>query len=285
MISTHNFFQYLQERFPIGRVLLFSTGYAGLVVGTNFVTNIWHLELWQTLVNFLSIAGIFICFLFRQRAIDELRDFKHDAQYFPNRPLHRGLITKQQLIALGISALIIELFLVLVIGSILQYLIVLTFTFLMAKDFFIKQWLEKHFTTHFLIHEVFFIIFGWFFISSLSSDDITQTSQLFIYTALLTGPISIELIRKFKPRLDPKGVAVKDSYCVMWGRTKTIILLACLMMLTSISLSMIKSNSLFILVGVLLSVVLWKARKRDKRVVLVGIVQYMLFAILANIIW
>lgn len=153
----------------------------------------------------------------------------------------------------------------------------------MAKDFFIKSWLASHFTTHFFLHEIFFVLFGGYFVTSLFSQRFSLVSSLTVLV-LAAAPISIELIRKFKPRFDPRGKPVDDSYSIVWGRYWTLIFLAALICITGLGLSFIKWNVAPICLAVLWIMLLWAHRKSDKFVVTIGILQYCTYSFLAIII-
>lgn len=277
------FYQYLQERFPPIPVLLYAFGYAGMVIGTTTNSHFWITHPMTAVYMLLLVAGIFLCFLFRQRAIDEFRDFKHDAKYFPNRPIHRGLVTSRQIVVWGLVALFFELIFAFLIAPPIWYLPVFLYTILMAKDFFIKSWLDKHFTTHFFIHELFFVIFGSFFVFNLSNNDVGNQIVVNILILVL-APMSVELVRKFKPRSDTKGNIVKDSYVAVWGRIQTIIFLILLTLGTAAGLSWLSSNPTFLIVATMISFLMWIFKKNNKIVMILGATQYVLLALISNII-
>lgn len=266
-----NILQYFHERFPIVPVLLYAAGYAGLLIGNLYTTP-------KSLSLFITITLIFTCFLFRQRVVDEFRDFAHDAKYFPHRPVQRGLVSKKQVVTMGILAFLLELVLILRISPLIRYIPILLFNVLMANDFYIKPWLDKHFTEHFFIHESFFIIFGWFFISSLSPQlPFTQLIQILII--LVSGSMSVELVRKYKPRYSNQGKIVKDSYCAVWGTNKTLSFLIFLTSLIGLFSFMLKTNYLYLLATAIFCSIIFLVRKSDKLVIVAGAGQFLLFAL------
>src|SRR3989344_3649487 len=113
---------YIQERFPVIPVLLFAFGYAALATGVS------NKNLLRETTNVLQILilfmGIFFFFLLRQRVIDEFKDSSHDLKNFPDRPVPMGLISKNQLISLGLAALFFEWSFVYLLGknSLIAYL-------------------------------------------------------------------------------------------------------------------------------------------------------------------
>jgi UbiA prenyltransferase family len=280
-----NILLYFNERFPIIPVILFATGYSGFVVAISFDSNPWTHDLPQTITLFLSVTFLFIFYLLRQRAIDEIRDFKHDAKNFPNRPLHRGLVTKKQIYLIGFSAFSIELLLANMISNFWYYVPVLFYAFLMTKDFFIKPWLSTHFTAHFLIHEVYFIILGYFFISSLTGNTYNISQIFSSLVVLLVAPMSVEIIRKYKPRYDPHGKPVKDTYCTVWGERNTLLFLSALVVSNGYCLFYLKGSIEIMLCSLLFVASIWVVRKYDKLVVVLGVGQFLALSFLANRIW
>lgn len=276
--------QYFRERFPIIPVFLFSIGYAGYVIGLSSHSTTWSHNLFSNVVLLFTVAGLFAAFLLRQRAVDEWRDFDHDAKNFPHRPLHRGLISRRQISLIGLIAFLLELLFAQSIGAFWAYIPVLLYSFLMAKDFFIKQWLEHHFTSHFLIHEVFFFILGGYFIISLNDFPWSLHLWLTGLPVLVAAPMSIELIRKYKPRYNPQGKAVQDTYSTVWGRSQTVIFLMTLTLIVGTGLHFSKPGNYFLPLSLLFTLSLWHVRRHDGLVIVLGAVQFLTLAFLSNLL-
>ena len=280
---------YIKERFPVSSVLMFAFGFAALTLGLSSSGNIWAFNTQGSIINLFLLSSVFFFFLLRQRAIDEFRDSDHDLKYFPDRPVPRGLVSKKQVLYLGLFALAIEVISAYLVGQKVLglYLFVFLYSLLMAKDFFIPRWLDKHFTTYFLIHEVIFLLFGVFFVVAASSQIIAFTSQMLIILAILTfAPMSIEVLRKFKPRYDKAGKAVKDTYSTVWGRSNALLVLIGLSLTVGLGLTFLKQSYIFVLFSLLI-VLVWITigRKSDTGVIAIGAINFLGFAILANIIW
>lgn len=97
---------------------------------------------WEAVAGFVTLLLVF----FRIRIMDEFKDAREDAQYHPERPVPRGLITLGELRIVGIAAAVVEIGLNLWMGmpALLAYLAVLLFTFLMYREFFLGNWLRKN---------------------------------------------------------------------------------------------------------------------------------------------
>ena len=280
---------YIKERFPIPSVLLFAFGYAALTLGVSFNNNIWKYNLQTAIANILLLSSVFFFFLLRQRAVDEFRDAEHDRKYFPDRPVPRGLISKKQVLMLGLFAFAIEFISAYIVGQYVfgYYIIFFLYSLLMAKEFFIPRWLNKHFTIYFLIHEVIFLLFGLFFVSAINSHLINLNLQTFVLLVILTAaPMSIEVIRKFKPRYDKSGKAVADTYGTVWGRNNALFVLISLSLIVGIGLTYLKYSYVFLLFSfVVIGAWLVIGKKSNSAVIVIGAINFLGFALLANIIW
>lgn len=280
--------QYLNERFPIPPVILFALGYAVLAIGLTSATNIWRYNSQSSLANLLLLSCVFFFFLLRQRAIDEFRDAKHDLKYFPDRPVPRGLISRKQVLVLGLCALILEVISAYLVGqkALGFYLLFFFYSLLTAKEFFVPKWLDKHFTIYFLLHEVIFLLLGLFFVFALSLHIFNVNSNLLISLVVLTAsPMSIEVIRKFRPRYDKSNKAVADTYSTVWGRRNALLVLISLSFVVGIGLFMLKHSNFFLLFS-FINAIAWQllGKKSDMAVMIIGIVNFLGFALLANIL-
>jgi 4-hydroxybenzoate polyprenyltransferase len=98
-----------------------------------------------------------LCFFLHLRIFDDHKDFVEDSRNFPNRLLQRGEITLKELKLIGALAISMELVLGILAGPapLASVLIVLAYSLLMLKEFFIRNWLKRHFliyvSTHMLI--------------------------------------------------------------------------------------------------------------------------------------
>lgn len=280
---------YIKERFPVPSVLLFALGYTALALGLSSHNNIWIQNSQSSFISLFLLSSVFFFFLLRQRAIDEFRDANHDMKYFPDRPVPRGLVSRKQVLYLGLFALVIELTSAYMVGQKVLglYLIVFLYSLLMAKEFFIPRWLDKHFTIYFLIHEVIFLLFGIFFISAVSSQRATFSFQTIVILAILTfAPMSIEVMRKFKPRYDKSGRAVEDTYSTVWGRSNALFVLIGLSLIVGLGLAFFKQSFIFLLFSFVV-IIAWLSvgRKSDTGVIAIGAINFLGLAIFANIIW
>lgn len=147
---------YLGERFPlIGNVLLI----LAYTSSNQFLARVLtepgrpvHYDAASLLAG-LALLGFF----FHLRVFDEHKDFLADLRHYPCRVLQRGLVTLDQLKILGGAAILVEVVCALVRGpaAVVSWVAAFAFSFLMLKEFFVGEWLERHFllyaTSHMLV--------------------------------------------------------------------------------------------------------------------------------------
>lgn len=235
---------YLRERFPLPLVALLSTAFALGSVGL-FRTDSndqvpvdgWWVNGhdWPVPLTILWLFLLYLALLLRYRVIDEWKDFAHDSAMYPNRPVQRGAVTPLTLGMLGIGATAVEFTCVWLLGGWLGFVLyvpILLYSLLTAVEFFSKDWMAEHFTASFLIHEFLYLpFFAWVaFVLGAPFSGATVTG-LFALALLF---VSIELARKFRPRFDPSGAVVSDTYSAVWGRPITLAVLLVLMMASGV---------------------------------------------------
>jgi 4-hydroxybenzoate polyprenyltransferase len=107
-----------------------------------------------TIVGALSLLAVF----FHLRVFDEHKDYEEDCRNYPERVLQSGLITLSNLTLLGRIAIGFEL---LAAGiwahfvspaPLVAVLVVIAFSLLMRYEFFVGEWLRRHFLLYAISH-------------------------------------------------------------------------------------------------------------------------------------
>ncbi|QIM17840.1 hypothetical protein G7066_02470 [Leucobacter coleopterorum] len=161
---------------------------------------------------------------------DEWKDFAHDSAVYPDRPVQRGAVTPFSLAMLGLGATVVEFTCVGLLGGWLGFVLyipIVLYSLLTAVEFFSRDWMARHFTASFLIHEFLYLPFFTWVAIVLGAPFSGATVAGVVSLALLF--VSIELTRKFSPRFDPSGAVVPDTYSAVWGRPITLTILLLLM--------------------------------------------------------
>jgi 4-hydroxybenzoate polyprenyltransferase len=146
-------FAYLAERFPLlGHGVLIAAYYSSNQFLARTLTHPgerMHYDL-STLLGALTLLGFF----FHLRVFDEHKDYAEDCVHYPGRVLQRGLVTLRDLKILGGLAIAAEIVLSLVRGpaAFVAWLFPFAFSLLMLKEFFVHDWLKRHFLTYAVSH-------------------------------------------------------------------------------------------------------------------------------------
>ena len=250
-----NFKIYLNERFPLGKnsifVLIFTLSgyiYTGLLYNSKIINQIFSKEIkvpmpWHKIVALFII--IFMFFL-QLRITDEFKDYEEDLKYRAYRPVQRGVITLKALGKIGIATVIIQIILAYVIDfKIIYFMIIVWFyMFLMAKEFFIKEWLTKRILIYALSHVVIMIFITLVIVNATQYIVLGEAENIFKFVALqwyrhnidialiplftlnyLNG-IVLEIGRKTR-RADEEEHGVQ-TYSKLWGKKKAAVILSLL---------------------------------------------------------
>ena len=149
-------FAYLAERFPpLGYGVLIAAYYSSNQFLARILTEPGRPMHYD--VTTVMGAVTLLCFFFHLRVFDEQKDYAEDVVHYPQRVLQSGLITLRDLKVLGGVAIAIEIVLSLWRGmpAFTAWLAAFLFSLLMLKEFFVRDWLKRHFllyaTSHLLV--------------------------------------------------------------------------------------------------------------------------------------
>lgn len=258
-MKKHALLIYFTERFPFFGVLFIAL--TTIFATAGLYKNPPNTEL---VLKTSLIALSFIALLLRMRITDEFKDRKHDDIHFPDRPLQRKLVTIRQLYAVGITAFVAELMIVWAVGgttSLLWYVPVLLYSWLMLQEFYARQWLKKHFSLYFILHEILFAFYAIWLIKVI---DVPFDSHSFAWALSFVGlVVLIEIGRKFSIRRTPKGKIVHDTYTAVWGHALTVDILGIVCISTGIALSYAESSPVFALISAVAVCLFYVFKKHD----------------------
>ena len=150
------FFAWVQERFPLPNALLFFALWAAAFLsgralavpdGASLTLNPYHA------VGFLGAWSYFLLL----RVYDEHKDYELDMLNYPNRVLQSGLITLGHLKVAGVVAVVAQLGTTLWLGdgfgpALWWWMAVMVWSALMAREFFIGEWLEQRLVLYAFSH-------------------------------------------------------------------------------------------------------------------------------------
>ena len=189
-----NFKIYLNERFPLGKnsffVLIFTLSgyiYTSLLYNSKIMylfTNGVKIGIFQ--YKIISLFIIIFMFFFQLRITDEFKDYEEDLKYRAYRPVQRGVVTLKALGKIGIATVIIQIILAYIIDFKIIYfmIIVWSYMFLMAKEFFIKEWLTKRILIYALSHVVIMIFITLVIVNATQYIILGEAENIFKFGAL-----------------------------------------------------------------------------------------------------
>lgn len=182
----------------------------------------------QLLVDWRDFFGMLIpaCHLFLLRVFDEHKDFETDAQFYPQRVVQRGLFTLSDIRKLGYLAVSVQLlsyFIVRVgILSDLAFLFLWTWTLLMTKEFFCKDFLKRKLFLYGFLHLLITPILLMLLMSITFKEISLEGHFLFpLGISIMTGWL-YELSRKTKGLEEETGDL---TYSRLWGVHKSLSML------------------------------------------------------------
>lgn len=220
------FWAYLQERFPLQS--------NGVLIASYFTAN-YMLARGATLqrgepleITWRFPAGciVLLFMFFHMRVIDEHKDFERDKTVHPDRVLSRGLVTLDQLRAVGWFAVSVELILSLLFGApaFFMCLIVLILSGLVYREFFIGELLEKRLLMNAFVHLIIMPAYS-LYVFAVVAEEFPWNAPLpvLLYAWVSYGVgLAYELARKTRAPADERpGLitysSVMGAYPPAWG--------------------------------------------------------------------
>lgn len=249
---------FLWERFPplthIPFTILFLITHYSLsskITNTNFSLNsIFNLR-------FIALLTATFIFFFMLRLYDEIKDFQTDKIIHPDRPLVRNLLSHTDLHNAIAICILIEViaFSLFGVSTLIAIGITLTYSLLMFKEFFIKDWIRNHLTFYAVTHTFVSCLFSLTLFSAFTLQPVwTFLPKIYLFVLANWFLFNIyEFGRKtFASSEERRKV---DSYTKVFGRFGAVILVLSMAVLTSIVL--VQSVSFFsFVVSIILLIIL-----------------------------
>ncbi|MFB0519892.1 MAG: UbiA family prenyltransferase [Desulfatiglandales bacterium] len=205
---------YTSERFPLAShsvaiLAFFLSAYLTAQALSNSSVRVR----WEAVSGFVALVLVF----FHVRIMDEFKDAREDAEYHPERPVPRGLITLRELGGIGIAAVIVEIGLSLWMGVLvlLAYSVVLLFTFLMYREFFLGNWLRKNPVLYTVSHIVIVPLLACYVyaIQAFRNTVVIQPAFGFYLALSFAVGLLLEIATKiFPPPKEGKGVGSRSKF-------------------------------------------------------------------------
>ncbi len=263
---------YFSERFPLPITIPHSLATAALLVAISSTEPNWSVM--------ICIATGFLFFMLRMRVTDEFKDSSHDNVNYPDRPVQRGIISRNRLIGIGVVSLLIEIATAYLAGYFANnllaawlYLAILGYSALTRFEFFVPEFLDRHFNLYFLSHQAIFILYPlWSFTLLRTELNLVSLGQACAFILFMA---SMEIMRKYEIRLNPSGEIVQDTYLAVWkGAAFWIMLL--ITAFGSVFLYLPEQQPIFIIIGLLSCLFMLLVRKKNDSVRAVVAITFLL---------
>lgn len=214
IILLKKFYSYQKLRFPLFILIvsLFPVTLSSVAV----------LGAKNSLPPFISALFISIFYLLHIRIGDEHRDFEHDNLHHKNRPIQKGLISLNDLNQVDVFAIAIFILLLVFFGfsAFVFGLLMLAFTYVAKKEFFLAEKLRSYFFLYNFINLIQTALLQ-ILIYIIFAGKLPLTYLVAVHFAFtFIGTLIFEFIRKINiPGTDGTG---KDTYSWYLGFDRTI---------------------------------------------------------------
>lgn len=225
-----SFLKYQQERFPL--LFLVPISFGG-VIGTAAILGQHN---WITII---SATCVTVAFIFHIRVIDEIRDFSHDNEFHPSRPVQKKVISIKELKLLRKISLLLFFGISIIFSFKTFFLAVILFLYssIAGRDFFCSKKIKKYFFLYNLLNMfqliglqlVVYTMFNWNYNFNLLI--LSHIIIVFLLSALL------EVGRKIK--LKDEETLGRDTYSAHLGFKGSIVLFSVIFILVLLPLEYI----------------------------------------------
>lgn len=177
------FWIYQNERIPLA---------AMIIIAVTLALSVSRAAGYSGWSRVIAASAIIVLYFLQIRLSDEPKDFEHDNQYYPTRPIQRGLITLKELSSINWFVMAGFFVAAALTGSLPVILLAIFqqfYSFLTRKEFFIRDWLRKHFFIYQFSHYFQLLILDWLILSVLQVQPVSDKLLYFVFIFLLAAPI------------------------------------------------------------------------------------------------
>ncbi|MFK7768586.1 MAG: UbiA family prenyltransferase [Mariniblastus sp.] len=213
---------YLDERFPmVSHGVLILSYYSSNQFLAEVLTRP-NDKLRYTIGSVLGAITLFCMFL-HLRVFDEHKDYDDDLKHYPDRVLQSGVVTLMHLKILGAIAIGLEIVFALVWmptgkpAALVAVMIAIGYSVLMLNEFFVRDWLKRHFLIYTISHMLVMPIFAMV-VYSFTTGEYPWEAPLWFWVYAFVGffvTLNWEISRKI--RAPEEEIAGVDSYTKILG--------------------------------------------------------------------
>lgn len=240
----------MDERFPFKNMPAWVVWYLLAAVIARYTVDQEYLTLGLHDVVGALITSSFFLLL---RVFDEHKDYELDCHNHPERVLQSGLITLWHLKVIGFLCIIAELIWALHLDSgvgvvTISWVVMFGYSLLMAKEFFVGEWLEKRLVLYALSHQIIIpMTIWWTCVMGAPEAEPGMIIYWLMGLSFATG-MTLEIVRKTRGPEEERDTV--DSYSKVFGTQGSayvVLVLATFMLLQMLAISgFIVSDSFYI---------------------------------------
>lgn len=236
----HRWFQLIRERFnPVAyAVMIFVFLSAHYVLYLNFLRKGIELN-FSDVLHLIPLTLATFLFFFKLRLFDEIKDIASDAIHHPERPLPRGVLAKNEVIRLAFVLIALEIALFSFYGfwAFVNATIAISYSLVMYKEFFIKEWLRAHLTTYAVTHTFVVVFVSLTTFVVLFGKPFTEIPRNLVYFSFSGWFLFniFEFGRKTFARIEEKEEV--DSYSKIIGKFGAVLLVLAMAVLSIVYIS------------------------------------------------
>ena len=240
MTYLHKWLQLIKERFsPVSyAVMIFVFLGAHYVLYLNFIKQDITLD-FSDILHLIPLFFATSLFFFKLRLFDEVKDMESDTVNHPERPLPRGLLSKDEVTQIAFIIVAMEMALLSFYGfwAFVSAAVAAGYSLVMYREFFIKKWLRAHLTTYAVMHTFVVVLISATIFIALFGESFTKIPGDLVYFSFAGWFLFniFEFGRKTYARSEEKeGV---DSYSKIFGRLGATLLVLAMAALSIIFIS------------------------------------------------
>lgn len=218
--------RYLRERFSpltyLSLIVLFVSAHVGVYLSVSGIpfSRVDHVA------HVLPLGLGVLAFFLSLRLFDDVKDARSDRMHYPDRPIPRGSISEREVVRAAFLMLGVQ---IVTIGSYGMWafvgtLVVVGYTLLMYREFFIGAWLRTQLTLYALSHTIVVVLMSFSVFTAFYEIPAWQLPSQAVYFAIIHWFLFslFEFVRKTFSSHEERDEI--DSYSKLFGRHGAVVL-------------------------------------------------------------
>lgn len=232
---------FIWERFPpythLPFMLLYFVAHYFFYLGSS----IENMPIIKLLILFIGT----LIFFFKLRLYDELKDYQNDLVAYPNRPLIRRLLIHRDLYKGIYLSILIEILSFSIFGfkGLLAVAIPISYSLIMFKEFFVRNWIRAHLTIYAVTHTLVSALFSLALIATFKSTFIWNLDTNSYLFALLSWCLFNIFEFGRKTFISSEEHKMVESYSKIYGRFGATLLVISMAIISDLIINKISLNN------------------------------------------